>query len=259
LDPHWLIADLDLEDQTARLTDWVGSWDPCFSIARPPRDALLYEPDATLYGIALGTRLTINLNHRERALSLGDAIVVPPGLSLQVEPAVDLLAVSCAGAGPDHFRERFIQVWGFDLFRSRLDGPGTPSFDDQEIIPAADLRYHLSYTVRGLGDHPLVLSIPEHDLDLRLVLALQGGVTAALGNGGEEVSIPAGQVLAVEPGLAVALRGIGLAGVILLVSEPVFHARRALKQANLGWYFSPEAVPRRHNPGDPDSHPSNQA
>ena len=118
----YLLADIDDPEQLDSLSAWVKDWDPCFTVLRPPREALLYEPDGTLYAFARSGPMTIKLWHRLRTLDLADAIVVPQGLALEIEPAVDLWAICCVGTPPDHFRERFIQVWGFDHVPSRNFG-----------------------------------------------------------------------------------------------------------------------------------------
>ena len=58
--------------------------------------------------------MTVMAGRRRQEIARGDAIVVPRGLALDIEPEVDLLGVRYDGPPPDHFRERFIQVWGFE-------------------------------------------------------------------------------------------------------------------------------------------------
>jgi hypothetical protein len=233
LNPDWLTANLDDEDQMARLSDWVGEWDPSFWIARPPRQAILFEPDATLYGIAAGSSMTISLHHRRRTIATGDAVVVPQGLALEIEPQVDLLAIRCSGTWPDHFRERFIQVWGYDHFPAPgPEGQAQPArFLD---VISADLRYRLRYAIAQPAIEAEGIAVEADSLDLTLVLSLDGQVTAALDGGTRMVALSHGIVLGLAPGSSMSLAGAGRAGLIRLVSEPVYHARRVLEQSR-GW------------------------
>jgi hypothetical protein len=255
VDPYWFAADLDDEGQMARLSRWVGAWEPCFSISRPPRDALLYEPDGTLYAVAAGAPMTFRLNHRERAVAAGDALVIPQGLALDVEPRVELLAVTCTGTEPDHFRERFIQVWGFDHFPGcgREAGGGTASW--VQVIPADDPRYHVSMALAVLSEGCGPLQAPPSLHCLTLVLGLEGELGVSLAAGPGPAEIPPGRLLGLAPGGALELVGSGRAAVIRLLSEPAFHARRVLGGLRPGAGPRPEASPRRHNPADPDCRP----
>src|SRR3954454_12496454 len=170
LDQRHVLAAIVDDAGLDRLSSWIGAWEPCFSLGRPPRDQILYEPDGTLFAVALGTTMTINLHHRERTIRPGDVLVVPPALALEVEPKVDLLAVRCAGIVPDHFRERFIQVWGYDHFPADIErGMSRAGQDDfRELIPASDLRFPCAVAAWRL-DGPGEASAPRetgYDVDM---------------------------------------------------------------------------------------------
>ena len=184
---------------------WVRGWEPCFAIERPPRNALLYELDGTLYAIALGAEMAITRNHRTRRLLLGDAIVVPQGLALEIEPEVDLLAIRCEGTPPDHFRERFIQVWGYDHFPAPRQ-PADPSLGTfREVIPASDTRFPLSYAAGFLADPADFrrANASEHGHDLALLINLNQNdvLTVGIHTPARETVIPSNHVLGLGPGL----------------------------------------------------------
>ena len=218
---------------------------------RPLRDALLYEPEGTLYAIALGGPMTIDLRRRVRTINQGDAIVVPQGQALEVEPAVDFLAVSCEGSSPDHFRERFIQVWGYDHFpvNPHLLEPGDEQI--QELIPRSDLRFQVSYSV---WEVPSVAAagVCSSETDLMLLLPLDRPVDVELGTPATPLEIPLKHVLGIGPGTTWQPSGGGRLGCLRLTAEPIWQARRALQRAGLGKSFTPEVVPRSYNPPDSD-------
>ena len=147
LDTRSSLFDLDDENQLHRLSEWVGQWEPCLSIGRPQRDAVLYEPEGTLYAIAVGTTMIINLFHRERTVRKGDAIVVPQGLAIEINPEVDLLAIRSTGTPPGHFRERFIQVWGYEHFSADHALSEADTRELHEVIRESDPRFPLSYAI----------------------------------------------------------------------------------------------------------------
>lgn len=245
-----VVADLEDPEEVARISDWLSSWDPTLSIVRPPRDALLYEQEATLYGFAVATSMSVRLYHRERTIGPGDAIVVPAGLVLDVEPWVDLLAVNAAGPAPDHFRERFIQVWGYDHFPSQGGGGERARRAPTPVLPPEDLRYRMGYAVADTPGEGEGLRVPVAETEPTLVLVLGGPIQVRSPVAGLSQVLQPGQILGIAPGLPLELRGTGRAGLIRPLSEPVFHARRALQAGHSGRTPSPEATPRRHNPSD---------
>lgn len=161
-----LTANLDDPPALARLSDAIREWDPTFELYRPQPDALLYEPDGTLFAVALTTEMTAEYNRRKREVRPGSLMIVPAGLAVGVEPVVDLLGLRFEGAPPDHFRERFIQVWGYDLLEAE---------DDREIVSAAELRFPFAYSVHRLDDS--ALELPGRSTLMRtLLVALEGAV-----------------------------------------------------------------------------------
>lgn len=231
-------ADLNHESELELLSRWLGEWDPSYDLYCPPRDALLFEPDGTLYAIGLGDQMSVTLNHRERTIHKGDAIVVPQGLALPVEPEVAFLAVRHGGPPPDHFRERFIQVWGYDLFTAELhsEPPGAERF--LPLIAVDDLRYPLSYGVWELTG----TSTPGFSSELNAVLlvGLDGTIRLSNVDSTTELTIRADQVVGIIPGLELRLQGQGRLGFIRLTHELLHLARRKAFHEGTGQPISPE-------------------
>jgi hypothetical protein len=209
-----LAANLDDPSALARLSDAVREWDPTFELYRPSPDALLYEPDGTLFAVALTSPMTFECHRRKRSVRPGDLLVVPAGLAVGVEPVVDLLGLRFEGAPPDHFRERFIQVWGYDLL---------PAEDDREIVAAADLRFPLSYSVRRLDESSATLT-PRSALGRTLLIVLEGRIVV---EGREAETLAPRDVLMAEGDEASIVRGPGRLAVLHVEPEILFSARRA--------------------------------
>lgn len=254
MDQRHLLAAIDDQAELARLSAWVAAWEPCLSVTRPPRHEILYEPDGTLYALAVGTPMTINLHHRERTIREGDVLVVPPALAIEIEPEVDFFAVRCAGPVPDHFRERFIQVWGYDYFPEEDEGmsspaPGGDGF--RELIPAADLRFPCAVATWRL-DGILEASVHrETGYDTDLLLCRAGPVRVSVEETGLEQDLHRGQVLGLGPGLSYRAKGPGRLTLVRLSSSAMFDARRLLEHHRRGRGVSPESVPGSSRPGRP--------
>ena len=230
-----------------------AQWEPCFSLHRPSRHEILYEPDGTLYAVALGTPMTISLHHRERAIRAGDIVVVPPALALEVEPEVDFLAVRWTGIVPDHFRERFIQVWGYDHFPADLEVSRAPAGqeDFRELIPEADLRFPCAVGLWQLAGSEQASAPRQTGYDLDLLLCREGPVRVSV----EEIHRPheldRGHLLGLGPELTYRASGAGQLVVIRLSAAAVFDARRTLDRHRRGGGISPESVPGSSPPVRP--------
>lgn len=85
---------------------WVGPWGEMLD--------RLYEPDGTLYAICLDGPTELTTDRRKVRVEKGDLVVVPPAVALDATPAVRWFGLVYTGPYPYHFRERFIQVWGFE-------------------------------------------------------------------------------------------------------------------------------------------------
>jgi hypothetical protein len=203
----------------------IREWEPRLELCVPPPDARLFEPDATLYAVSLAPTHTVEYHRKATHVSLGDMIVVPAGLALDVEPEVRMLGVRYDGPPPDHFRERFIQVWGFDHFPApqevSLDevGPGP-----QAVIAATDVRHRVIYDVWHVPSH---LSAPMGTgLDVALLIGLEGEAEVDVTDGRGRVGVSPGMVVAIGPGLVYRVGGDGRLGRVTLLAELAHQARR---------------------------------
>jgi hypothetical protein len=228
----WLAANLDDPTAMERLSAEIRSWDPTFDLYRPASDALLYEPDGTLYAIALQAPMTAAYNRRERVLRPGDLLVVPQGLAVEIEPTVDLLGLRFEGQPPDHFRERFIQVWGYDYF---------PADESSEIVADDDLRFPLSYSVRRLSESTEPPP-PSSPLARRLLIALEGRIVVDPAGGDRQAVELAPRDVLLTDGDDWIARGPGRLALLRIEPAIVFNARR-VAQSRTGKRPKPEYLP----------------
>ena len=85
---------------------WAGPWGQ--SLDR------IYEPDGTLYAICLEGPTHLLTDRRKVLVNTGDLVVVPPAVALDCSTPARWFGLVYTGPYPYHFRERFIQVWGFE-------------------------------------------------------------------------------------------------------------------------------------------------
>jgi hypothetical protein len=220
------------------LNEAVRDWEPSLELFRPRTDALLYEPDGTLYAVCLADKMTLRTDRREQVVRWGDAVVVPRAFAVDAGPRVDLLALRHDGPPPDHFRERFIQVWGFDYFPSPLDAANGAGFRD--VISAADVRLRVPYAVADVGV-PL-RGAKGGSADLVIVVCLDGGLDLTVGKGAEmrRLELPSRTAAAVLPSTPFRIEGEGRAGVLTVLNELAHEARRREPGSSTDRPLSPE-------------------
>lgn len=221
-----------------RAANALRAWEPHWDLDAPPTQARLYEPDGTLFGFCLGAPMTVLHNHREQSLAIGDIVIVPRDLALDVEPEVVVLALRYGGAPPDHFRERFIQVWGFE----HLAAPSAPlrPGDSAEVVPSRDPRYPLTYAVRqGTLLDPTTQAT---GLESVLLMPLDGPVHVTIISHAQPQSLALGDALLLGPGLEFAVEGEGRIGVVTLFTDWAQEARRN-EAARAGVLAGPEFDP----------------
>jgi len=219
------VVDVDDPAAVAMVAAVVREWEPRLEFYRPPADALLYEPDGTLYAVCLADTLTVQTGNRVRAVRKGDALVIPQAYAVDVEPAVDLIAFRHDGPPPDHFRERFIQVWGLDHLAAPPHDPARPGV--AEVIPAADVRFRIPYAVIDV-DSTETTEVPPSD-DPRILLGLGGEPVVLLTEGSRprEIQLPPRGLTVLAPGAnEYRLSGRGRAGLLVALSEVAHLGRR---------------------------------
>ncbi len=242
------VASLDDPRGVAAVSALVRDWEPGLELYRPPRDALLYESDGTLYAVALGDAMTFRTDRRAVAIRKGDAVVVPRAFAVDAGPDVDLLAVRHDGPPPDHFRERFIQVWGFEHFPAPPPDPARHG--STEVIPTTDVRHRIPYAVVDVKS--AVKSVSVEGREAVVFLGLQGGTEVLLeGSGGEtRVSLPPGSLLVVLPAGRCRVAGEGRVGVLTLLNE-LTNAGRRCDLGGSATPLSPEYRPARPDGNGP--------
>ena len=112
------------------------------------------------------------------------------------------MAILHDGTPPYHFRERFIQTWGYE---HRPAATGTIESPYEEIAPEDDARYRVPYRRIGAGDSP---SVGRAALDLHLLIGLDGrGTIGPVGDGPRDGFGPDDLALVIETGSIVSVRG----------------------------------------------------
>ncbi len=93
----------------------LRSFEPLFWVLQPgePTDRL-YDPDGTLYAFCLDGPTELCTDRRRVKINHGDLVIIPPAVAIDVNPPSRWFGISYTGPYPYHFRERFIQVWGFE-------------------------------------------------------------------------------------------------------------------------------------------------
>ncbi len=122
---------------------WVGPWGE--SLER------LYEPDGTLYAICLDDPVVVSTDRRRVTVHRGDLVILPPMVAVELSHPVRWFGLVYTGPYPYHFRERFIQVWGFEHMASQWLVPLSQPLDQDETMgrDRRDLRHRLYAQFRG--------------------------------------------------------------------------------------------------------------
>jgi hypothetical protein len=193
----------------------LAAWEPRVVLDPPGPTPVLYEPEGPIYAIALGPACTLATDRRRVAVAPLDLVVIAPGLAIDVEPAAPFLAIRHLGPPPPHFRERFVQVWGFE-HRPAAAGP---------LVLDPDAAGHrLRYEVRDLPAGPTQVSLPAFAIGL--VVVAEGGEPAAISTDeGAEATVTPGGFALVAPGARLVLRGPARVGLVAIVPEALHEAR----------------------------------
>ena len=221
--PYMRVYALDDPEEVDVLSAMLRDWEPCIELYKPPRGSFLYEPDGTLYAIVLRDGMTLTKNRREVKVGTGDLIVLPQGHGVDAGDDIDLIAFRHEGSPPDHFRERFIQVWGFD----HLPAPSSTEEEGgySEIVSPGDVRFRFPYAV--LDVKPAKAHVVNASEDFRLLIAFEGKITVVSGIEGERtLFLQSRQATVIAPGNAFRVGGAGRMGMLTVSSELAHEARR---------------------------------
>jgi hypothetical protein len=233
-----LTADWNDPEAIEAIASAIRDWEPRIDLTVPPTDARLFEPDGVLYAVSLADWSNASFGHRECSVGLGDLLIVPQGVPLDIEPSVMLVGVRYEGPAPDHFRERFIQVWGFEHRPATL----APAHDGLvDVIAPTEVAHRVPYAVwsgNGRGSHE-----GQSGLDLLLLIGLAGSPDVALGESAAPVALRHGRLALLMPGCRYALRGAGSVGRLTLASELMHEHRRFESHTRSNEPISPEYKP----------------
>lgn len=227
-----LVAESNDDSGFAALAAAIGRWEPGLGLERVEATERLYEPDGTLYAICLSEAAILDPERRRWEAARGDLLVLPQAVALDVEPATDWLCVRNEGPPPQHFRERFIQVWSFELLRLGQLSSGMTS-----ILPVNDQRHALSYLLAV--SEPGIAPEGSTGLDMVLAVGLEGKPSLGIpGSGATEFSLSPGSVALIGQGSRFRVAGQGRAGLLVLRNALAQHARSAAAQQLQGPEFS---------------------
>lgn len=206
----------------------LAAWGPEFEVLSLPSQGRLYEPDGTLYAILLSGQTELRTDRRRRAIHRGDLVVVPQSVAVEVEPDADFLALRVSGPPPYHFRERFIQVQGFE----HVAGASGEILDD-------DARHRLGYRViRVESGTACEFDLPTNSR--ALVVTLDGQVAGI--DQPDAWTQATGQAVGLSGETArLMLTGLGSVALFLLSGAEAHRARRLARFAETSAPVSPES------------------
>ncbi len=238
MDPSILTGHVEDDPSVVALAALVREWEPHLDLAAFRDDPLVYEPDGTLYAVGLGPGVTLSARHKAKAFRRGDAIVVPRSVAIDAEPGVDLVAIRHDGTPPYHFRERFIQTWGYE--HRPAPEAGTVG-GDFEVIPEDDARYRVPCRlVRSTRSGRAGSTGP----DLHLWAGLGGEGTIQDAATGRGVDLVAGTLALILPACSYRVEGSLVAARLVLRTEVLYmeHLAEQLRRPAPTW--TPEFDPR---------------
>jgi hypothetical protein len=202
----------------------ILDWEPRLDLDSPPRDVRLFEPDGSLYGICLLPEMALVTSRRERVVRRGDLVVVPSGVAVDAFPELGLLTIRYDGPPPDHFRERFIQIWNIEHIPAPPRSRGLHAISG--LIPGRDVRHRVKYSIVDLREGSNAIALPS--AEVAFCVGLEGRATLSIGAAGEPLvrELEADQVIAVAPGLPIRVAGTGRIGLLGLDDELAHEAHR---------------------------------
>ena len=234
------LGHLDREPSILALGEAIRVWEPTLELVCRRDDPLIFEPDGTLYAVGLGPPSTLLARHKPRAFGIGDAIVVPNSVAIEADPPTGFLGLLHEGTPPYHFRERFIQTWGYEL-RSGLpaDSDRVESGGESELVRADDPRFRVPIGVI----RPTALDCKgSTGFDLHLLVALDAGV-GSMRFGEESIGGERGVVILIPSRTDYVLVGGGTWARLVLRTEVDYLARLEDEYRAEAARWSPEFRP----------------
>jgi hypothetical protein len=223
-------------DDWSAIAEAIRAWEPAIEIDRGGPQGRLYDPDATTYAVCLGPACTLSTDRRRVAIAPGDLAVVPAGRALEVDPEAAFVAIRHLGQPPYHFRERFIQVWGFEHIPAaiRLDA-------SRLVLDAARGTHRLSYRVLAPDRRSVAVNLAPATIGL--MVGLSGSARIRVGAHDE---VPLGQEMAalVPPGERCEVSGSAAVALCEIETE-LAHEARVRSLSDPSHRLSPDFRPDR--------------
>jgi hypothetical protein len=205
----------------------LAAWEPEFEVLSLPSQGRLYEPDGTLYAILLDEQAELRTDRRRRTICRGDLVVVPQSVAVEVEPDAGFLALRVSGPPPYHFRERFIQVQGFE----HVAGGSGETLDD-------DARHRVGYRVARVEPEAVrEFVLPPNS---RVLMVVLDGQVVGSGQPDAWTHASDGSVGLSGETARLMLTGTGSAAMFLLSSAEAHRVRRLARFAEKNAPVSPE-------------------
>ncbi len=171
-----LAGRIDDEASIATLAKVIRAWEPRLDVVAARANPMIYDPDGVLYAAAAGGEAVLVARHKTRAFRPGDVAVIPRAVAIDAEPpGASYVAVRYDGDPPFHFRERFVQTWGYE-HRTGLTLDEPDAYDD--VLPEDDARFRVPFRRVVVGDRP---AAARTGLDLHLWVGLEGRTVVATG------------------------------------------------------------------------------
>jgi len=187
------------------LSQSIRDWEPALDIWLDRLVPRIYEPDGTFYAVCLGTtRLTTD--RRAVDVHRGDLIIVPRSVAIDMETPVDLLCLKHDGMAPYHFRERFIQIWGFERISA-----------EDAIAPERTAEHRVEYRVIDL--EPGFPYSEADGLDFRVAFVLTGECHIEASDSEDYGNLATDGIVVISPESSFALNGTGRLGVLRIPNE----------------------------------------
>ncbi|MDX2036000.1 MAG: hypothetical protein SFX72_05065 [Isosphaeraceae bacterium] len=233
------------ESGVAAISLALREWEPALDLYASIENPFVFEPDGTLYAFVLSKART-RFRHHEKVVAPGDLLVIPQSITLEADPAIDLVCIRHDGVPPYHFRERFIQGVGFEhLSASSRDAV-------EERIAESDRRYRLSVAHVAAASRPT--PIATSPFALRLVVGIEGSIEVAAVDPErpsirDPLVIDSPSLALVPAGIDFEISGSGTAFIVGVLPETVHDALRDRAALERGPEWSPEPTPRSHPPG----------